>query len=162
MEKELEKGKEYYHFVVEELEEKYSIVSVDFCDISYDEAIKIKNVIEKSYSLFSNIEGGLTNITIANANTKSDYIAYFQPMYQFVNSNEDINQYSKVNKTQILLNSYYFLNDKILENNIDDVVGQGWYVNDATWESTIAHEIGHYITFKLFLKENNLDNIIFT
>lgn len=145
--------------IEEELEEKYLIASVNFCDISYDEVLKIKSVIDKMYNLFPNIELGLTNITISNAKTKSEYIAYFQPMNQFVNSNEDINIYNRINKTQILLNSYYFLNKDILKNDITSVVGENFYVNDATWESTIAHEFGHYITFMLFLNKNNFENI---
>ena len=144
-----------------DLEEKHQIINVNFCDISYTEVKKIKDVIDKMYSLFPNIEGALTNITVSNAKEKSDYIAYFQPMFQFVNSKEDINLYNKVNKTQILLNSYYFLNEDILNRDADSYVGDAWYVNDATWESTIAHELGHYITFKLFLKSKNIDNIIF-
>lgn len=144
-----------------DLEEKHQIINVNFCDISYTEVKKIKDVIDKMYTLFPNIEGALTNITVSNAKEKSDYIAYFQPMFQFVNSKEDINLYNKVNKTQILLNSYYFLNEDILNRDADSYVGDTWYVNDATWESTIAHELGHYITFKLFLKSKNIDNIIF-
>ena len=143
-----------------ELENTFDITSVVFCDISYEESEKITNVIKKMYVLFPNIKGSLTNISITNALSKEKYIARFQPMFQFVNPNEDINRYNKVNKTQILLNSYYFLNEKIMSDSIESVVGKDWYVKDATWESTIAHEIGHYITFKAFLKQNNLDNII--
>ena len=33
------------------------------------------------------------------------------------------------------------------------------YVKDATWESTISHEIGHYISFYTLLKQNKLENI---
>ena len=113
------------------------------------------------YYLFPNINGALTNITITNAETKEEYIARFQPMFQFVNPVEDINNYNKVNKTQILLNSYYFLNENIISNSLENVVGDNWYVKDATWESTIAHELGHYITFKAFLKQNNLNDITF-
>ena len=144
-----------------DLETKYDIASVDFCDISYEEGEKIVNVIEKMYTLFPNIKGSLTNISITNATTNSEYIAYFQPMFQFVNPNMDINNYNKVNKTQILLNSYYFLNEDIMSNSVSSVVGDNWYVKDVTWESTIAHELGHYITFKAYLKENGLENIIF-
>lgn len=141
------------------LENNYNIPSVSFCDMSLDESIKITNVIEKMYQLFPNISGALTNITITNANTKDEYIAYFQPMYQFVNTNQDINLYNKVNKTQILLNSYYFLNEKIIATPIEEIVGENWYVKDANWESTIAHELGHYISFLILLKSNDLDNI---
>lgn len=144
-----------------ELEKNFSIPSVNFCDASYDNVLKIKNVINKMYDLFPNIKGALTNITVTNANSASEYIAYFQPLYQFANINENINSFNKVNKTQILLNSYYFLNDELLEKNIESVVLENWYVDDATWESTIAHELGHYISFVVLLKENGLSNITF-
>lgn len=143
------------------LEENYNIAKVNFCDMNYDESLKITEVIEKIYKLFPNISGALTNITITNAPTKEEYIAYFQPMFQFINPNENINEYNKANKTQIYLNSYYFLNSDIMSKNIKTAIGSNWYVNDATWESTIAHELGHYISFKTFLNENNVENITY-
>ena len=138
-----------------------SIPIVSFCDASDNVSKKITNVIEEMYNLFPNISGALTNISITNASTNKEYIARFQPMFQFVNANEDIKKYNKVNKTQILLNSYYFLNENIINAPITSVVGSDWYVNDATWESTIAHELGHYISFTMFLRKNNLNNITF-
>lgn len=151
---------EYDVSIIEnKIEENYSIPSVSFCDISLEETKKIQNVIDRMYSLFPNIKGALTNITITNADTNSEYIARFQPMYQFVNINEDINSYNKVNKTQILLNSYYFLNEDIMSKPVESIVGENWYIKDATWESTIAHELGHYISFVSLLKKNSIDNI---
>lgn len=144
-----------------ELQENLSISSVSFCDATYEETLKLKEVILKMYKLFPNIEGALTNITIANANSSSEYIAYFQPLYQFVNINENINLYNKVNKTQILLNSYYFLNEDILDSSIENIVEENWYVDGVTWESIIAHELGHYISFVVLLKEKGLKNITF-
>lgn len=144
-----------------EIETNNSIPVVSFCDISYDEVEKITEVIKKMYSLFPNIKGALTNISITNATTNSEYIARFQPMFQFVNPNENINNYNKINKTQILLNSYYFLNEEIMSNPVSSVVGENWYVKDVSWESTIAHELGHYISFVIFLRENGIENITF-
>ena len=146
--------------IANDLENKYEIPSITFCDISLNQSTNIKQVIEKMYALFPNLKGGLTNITITNAETKEQYIALFQPKYQFVNSNNDIASFNKVNKTQILLNSYYFLNDNVLEEPIEETVGKDWYVKDATWSSSIAHELGHYISFYILLKENSLENII--
>lgn len=143
------------------LEETYNIAKVSFCDVSSDLSYKISDVIKKMYTLFPNIDGALTNITITNAPEKDEYIAYFQPMFGFANHNNNINKYNKINKTQILLNSYYFLNESMLSKNIDDVVGTNFYVKDATWVSTIAHELGHYISFKTFLKNHNIDNITY-
>ena len=51
--------------------DNYNIASVTFCDISYNEATKISNVIKRIYELFPDIKGGLTNITITNAKTQS-------------------------------------------------------------------------------------------
>lgn len=138
-----------------------SIPVVSFCDISDLEAQKLTEVIERMYSLFPNMKGALTNISITNAISNSEYIARFQPMFQFVNATENINHYNKVNKTQILLNSYYFLNDDIINNPLSSVVDDDWYVKDANWESVIAHEFGHYISFSAFLKQNGLKNITF-
>ena len=143
-----------------QLEKDYDILSVNFCDMSLENVEKIKKVIDKIYELFPNIKGNLTNITITNAVNKEEYIAYFQPMYQFVNVNMDINEYNKVNKTQILLNSYYFLNDNILKNSISTILKKNQYVKDATWESTIAHELGHYISFSALLKTKGIEDIL--
>ena len=141
------------------LEKDYLIPSVSFCDMNIAEAEKIKVIVDRMYSLFPNINGALTNITITNASSKDEYIARFQPMYQFVNINESIKNYNKVNKTQILLNSYYFLNENIMSNPVESVVGENWYVEGATWESSIAHEYGHYISFLTLLKKSGMENV---
>lgn len=135
-----------------DIEKKYNIASVSFCDMPLEKVKKIKEVIDKMYMLFPNVKGALTNINIANTKNKKEYIAKFQPLSQFVNVSNDINNFNKVNKTQILLNSYYFLNDEVSVNNK--------YVTGATLESLIAHEFGHYISFYSLLKEKKLENIV--
>jgi hypothetical protein len=142
-----------------ELKRNYDIPSVSLCDVDTKQAENIQKVVDKIFTLFPSAKGYLTNITIANATTSDNYIAYFQPIYQFVNGSQDINSYNKVNKTQILLNSYYFLNTDILNNSINKIVKENWYVKDANWESIVAHEFGHYITFVALLKDQNVDNV---
>ena len=44
----------------------------------------------------------MTNISITNESTNKEYISRFQPMFQFINANEDIKKFNKVNKTQIV------------------------------------------------------------
>lgn len=146
--------------IEEEIKNKYDIPAVNFCDMPYEEAIKIKQVIEKIYDLFPNIKGYLTNISITNPYEREEYLAYFQPIYQFVNSNNDINNFNKVNKTQILLNSYYYLNNEMLKTSLNQKVDEGWYVKNANWESQLAHEFGHYITFVALQKNNNIDSLM--
>lgn len=143
------------------LEKEYDIVNISFCDIPMKNVKKIKQAIERIYLLFPNIKGALTNITITNGNENINYIAKFDPKYVFINKNNDINNYNKGIKTQILINSYYFLNDKILNTPIEVVAGDNYYVDGATWESILAHEFGHYISFVSLLKENNIDSISF-
>lgn len=141
--------------IEKEISENYNIPSVNLCDVDTEEASKIKEVIDKTYKLFPNIKGYLTNITITNANKNEDYIAYFEPLYTFVNENNNIEEYNKINKTQILLNSYYFLNKNILNKGLKE----NWYPKDATYETLISHELGHYITYVTLLKENNIKDL---
>ena len=141
--------------IEETLEKNLQIPSVSFCDISIEESVKISDVINNMYVLFPNIKGYLTNISITNSFNKTDYVAYFQPVYEFVNSTSNLEKYNKVNKTQILLNSYYFVNQDILKNPLKE----NWYVKDTTLESLIAHELGHYITYVALLKNKNINNV---
>ena len=61
----------------------YNIPSVSLCDVDEDVSNKIKEVISTTYQLFPNIKGYLTNITITNAPSNEDYIAYFNPTNTF-------------------------------------------------------------------------------
>ena len=83
-----------YH-IEEELKQKYNIKSISFCDMETEEVTKIKNTLDKIWTLFPNTIGYLNTISISNTNTKNEYIACFQPVYQFINNNEDINKYQK-------------------------------------------------------------------
>lgn len=141
--------------IEKEISTNYDIPIVSLCDVDEVVANKIKEVIDKTYKLFPNIKGHLTNITITNAKEGEEYIAFFEPLCTFTNNNVSIEQYNKVNKNQILLNSYYFLNKNILSKGLKE----NWYPTDATYETLIAHEIGHYITYITLLKENNIDNL---
>lgn len=136
------------------IETNYDILSVLLCDMDLEYAKRIENVITNFYNLFPNSKGYLTNITITNAKKDENYIARFQPMYEFVN-----NYNNKVIKTQILLNSYYFLNKKYYDKMLNNVSFNSYYVKDATLESTIAHELGHYLVYVSLLKQNNYNFI---
>ena len=142
-----------------EIEKNYLLANVSLCDMKEEVVKEIENTIKEFYSLFINIKGSLTNISITNTAEKDDYIARFQPMYQFVNINKDINEVNKVNKTQILLNSYYFLNEELLNKPLEEVSGGNYYVEGSTWYSTIAHELGHYVSFLTLLKKNGIYSI---
>lgn len=143
------------------LERDYGILSVSFCDISYEEALKIESVIRGSLDLFPNSYGYLTNITLSNSKEMGNFVAYFQPIYRFINGSSDVSKYNRVNKTQILLNSYYFLNVDKTRGIIDDKYNSGYYVSGGSMESLVAHEIGHYISFVTLLRSKGIDNVRF-
>ena len=143
------------------LEKEYGILSVSFCDISYEEAQEIENIISGTLNLFPNSYGYLTNITLSNSKEMGDYVAYFQPLYRFINGSSDSNRYNKVNKTQILLNSYYFLNTDKTRSIIDEKYNSGYYVRGGSMESLVAHEIGHYISFVTLLRSKGIENVRF-
>ena len=143
------------------LEKEYGILSVSFCDISYEEAQEIGNVISGTLNLFPSCYGYLTNITLSNSKEMGDYVAYFQPLYRFINGNSDSNRYNRVNKTQILLNSYYFLNVDKTRSIIDDKYNSGYYVRGGSMESLVAHEIGHYISFVTLLRSKGIEKVRF-
>ncbi len=143
------------------LEKEYGILSVSFCDISYEEAQEIENIISGTMNLFPNSYGYLTNITLSNSKEMGDYVAYFQPLYRFINGSSDSNKYNKVNKTQILLNSYYFLNTDKTRSIIDEKYNSGYYVKGGSMESLVAHEIGHYISFVTLLRSKGIENVRF-
>ena len=55
-----------------DIESITGIPVVSFCDVSDSEAQKLTEVIKKMYSLFPNMSGALTNISITNATTSSE------------------------------------------------------------------------------------------
>lgn len=150
------------HNIEENLKKKYNIKEISFCDMELERVKIIESTIDKFFTIFPKTEGYLDIITITNSKKKDDYVAYFQPIYQFINRNSDINKYNKVNKSQLLLNSYYFLNNDILSKNVNNIVKENFYVKNATWESLIAHELGHYITYVALLKQEGITNLTLT
>ena len=139
-------------YIENKLEKNYGIISVNLCDVSSEKAKKVEETFDKIFMIFPNSIGYLTNISMSNSSKIDDYIAYFQPIYQFVNSNS---QGNKVNKTQILLNSYYYLDD-IRQINVEN------YVDGATLDTILAHELGHYIFFVSLLKQYNINILMIT
>ena len=132
------------------LEKNYSIINVNLCDMSLENARKIENTVSKIFAIFPNAIGYLTNISINNSSNLDDYIAYFQPIYQFVNNDSGG---KKVNKTQILLNSYFYL-DSSKTFNINN------YVKGASLDTILSHELGHYIFFVSLLKQYDISILI--
>src|SRR5574344_1122031 len=142
--------------IINEFKNQNLILNLNLCDISIDETKKLLLTMNKFYNLFPYSKGYLTDITISNFDNNTISIAAFKPAVLFVN-----NQKSKVYRTEILLNSYYFLNDDFLKNNINNYLKSNWFVKDANWESILIHELGHYLSYVYHLKQLGINNLIY-
>ena len=116
-------------------------------------------VIKKIYEDFPSVRGYLTNMTILNVGGRNGYIAAFMPIFIFASTNK-MDSYPWVNKTQLLLNSTYFLNMKKLESSVSDASSKGWFPPNSNSFAPIAHELGHYISFLAMAKHYNLEQFL--
>ncbi|NLC48519.1 MAG: hypothetical protein GX758_04085, partial [Tenericutes bacterium] len=96
-------------------------------------------------------------ITLVNAKLTDSYIAAFMPFFPFVYPDTG-SRY--LIKTQILLNSAYFLNIQRMEASIKNAVEVGHFPPNSNRYSTVAHEFGHYLSFLAMMKENKLDYVL--
>lgn len=130
---------------------KYGISAVNLCEIDTDFAKEIENAVETIYNEFPEIKSILTNLSIINTSLNNDYIAAFYPMFIFAKSNTT-STYPWVIKTQIFLNSTYFLNKSRLEVSIKSSSEAGHFPPNATIYSPVAHELGHYLSYIALIK----------
>ena len=139
-----------------ELEEAYQVPAVNLCELNTNTANYLSNLIKYVYTNYPNVKGYITNLTLANIPTEeSDFIASFVPSFTFATSDSKTS-FPFVIKTSLLLNSKYYLDDKALNNIVDSSAGSGYFVPNATGESIIAHEMGHYLSFVALLKSKNI------
>ena len=138
---------------------KYGLTAVNLCEVDTGFAKEISNVFKKIYSEYPEARGYLTNLSLANVKITEGYIAAFMPVFIFATSNSD-NQYPAIIKTQILLNSSYFLNKERLNNSVTSGSKTGHFPKNATMYSPVAHELGHYLSFLAMMKSYNMESIL--
>ena len=142
-----------------EIINKYGITAVNLCEVDSKFAKEISNVFRKIYNEYPSVRGYLTNLTLNNASLSDGYVAAFMPVFTFATSDSS-STYPWVIKTQILLNSLYFLNESRLELTVKDGSSSGHFPPNATMYSPIAHELGHYLSFLAMMKYYKLDSIL--
>ena len=145
--------------IEEEIITKYGVTAVNLCEMDISFAKEVSNVFKKVYNEYPNVRGYLTNLTLINAPIQQNYIAAFMPVFMFAESNSSTG-YPVVIKTQVLLNTSYFLNKNKLENSVKDGSATGHFPPNATIYSPVAHELGHYLSFLALMRHNNLDSIL--
>lgn len=139
---------------------KYEIDAINMCEMDVEFAKELENVIKLLYEEFPSARNYLTNITLVNGTMSQNYIAAFQPYFPFATSDKT-NGFPVIVKTQILLNTNYFLNTKKIEASVKDGSRSGHFPKNATRYSPLAHEFAHYFSFIAMLKSYNFDSFIY-
>ena len=145
--------------IEDEIISKYGITAVNLCEMNVEFARELENVFEKIYTDYPQVRGYITNLTLVNASLSDGYIAAFMPVFNFATSKTS-STYPWVIKTQVLLNTSYFLNLERLEASVVDGANSGHFPPNATIYSPVAHELGHYLSFLAMMKSYQLDSIL--
>lgn len=139
--------------------EEYGITAVNLCEMNVDFAKELVNVFKKIYTEYPSVRGYLTNLTLVNATLSNNYIAAFMPVFHFA-TNSSTTTYPWVIKTQVLLNTSYFLNPARLESSVQDGSSSGHFPPNATIYSPVAHELGHYLSFLAMMNHYDMSSIL--
>lgn len=142
-----------------EIIKKYGITAVNLCEMEAGFAKEVGNVFKNIYENYPDAKGYLTNLTLVNAPISSGYIAAFQPIFTFATSATD-STYPWVLKTQIYLNTSYFLNKSRLQSSVESGSESGHFPPNATIYSPVAHEMGHYLSFLAMMNNYDVDSIL--
>ena len=145
--------------IEDEIIKKYDITAVNLCEMDVEFAKEVSNVFKKVYDEYPSVRGYLTNLTLVNASMSDSYIAAFMPVFNFATSDSS-STYPWVIKTQLLLNTSYFLNTVRLEASVKDGSNSGHFPPNATMYSPVAHELGHYLSFLAMMKNYDLESIL--
>ena len=89
----------------------------------------------------------------------NDYIAAFMPVFTFATSNTT-STYPWVIKTQVLLNTTYFLNKERLNDATSISSNTGHFPKNSTIYSPLAHELGHYLSYLAMMKYYQINSIL--
>lgn len=133
-----------------EMETKYKITAVNLCEMDPALANELKNVTAYVYNNYPAARGYLTNLTLATVSENATYMAAYMPMFTFVTS-DTISGYPIGLKSQIILNTKYFLNPAKIDNSVSYGRKSGYFPKNATPSSTVAHEFGHYLSYVAML-----------
>ena len=144
-----------------EIINRYNITAVNLCELDLDFAIELENVVDYIYNNYPTARGYLTNITLANIDDSSSFMAAFMPLYTFATSNTS-SRYPIGTKSMIILNAKYFLNTPKISNSVEYGSSSGYFPKNATRSSTVAHEFGHYLSYVAMLNHYGQGGFTYT
>lgn len=145
--------------IEDEIINNYGITAVNLCEMDVDFARELGNVFKKIYDEYPSVRGYITNLVLVNVSMRDNYIAAFMPVFNFATS-DSTTTYPWVIKTQILLNTSYFLNKERLEASVTDGSSTGHFPKNSSIYSPVAHELGHYLSFLAMMRNYNLNSIL--
>ncbi|MBQ7136710.1 MAG: zinc ribbon domain-containing protein [Bacilli bacterium] len=145
--------------IEDEIISKYGVTAVNLCELDLEFAKEISNVFKTIYEEYPSLKGELTNFSLVNTSMSESYIAVFMIGFKFATS-DSRTTYPWVYKTQILLNTKYFLNSERLESSVISASNSGHFPKNATRYSPVAHEIGHYLSFIATMKAHDVDSFL--
>lgn len=138
----------------------FNITAVNLCEMENKVVLELEKILTKVFNIFPETLGYMSNITLMNPKVDDNFIAAYIPIFEFANSNLNIKDYPLVTKSMLILNSNYFLNYSFLDNTVKKASEIGYFPPNAYGMSSIAHELGHYISFVALLKENDVDSLV--
>lgn len=145
--------------IEDEIIKSYDITAVNLCEMDLEFAHELINVLKKVYTDYPSIKGYITNLTLVNASLSDRYIAAFMPVFTFATADTK-SKFPQVIKTQVLLNTSYFLNQERLLAAVKQSTEVGHFPPNTTIYSPLAHELGHYLSFIAMMKSYKLDSIL--
>ena len=145
--------------IEDEIINNYGITAVNLCEMDVNFAKEISKVFKKVYDEYPSVRGFLTNLTLVNGSMQDSYIAAFMPFFSFATS-DSTTTYPWIIKTQVLLNTSYFLNKAKLKSAIDMSTKAGHFPKNTTIYSPVAHELGHYLSFLAMMKNYDMNSIL--
>lgn len=139
---------------------KYNIVAANLLEMDPEFADDLTEVFKTIYKEYPEMKKYLTNITLYNTSVKdAGLIAAYQPIAPFAYSDTE-SELPAVSKMSILLSAKYFLNPKKLEKSVKASEKAGWFPENCSKYSPVAHELGHYLSFIALKKEYGLDSTL--
>ena len=145
--------------IEEQIIKDYGITAVNLCEMDVEFAKEVANVFEVIYKEYPSVRGYLTNLSLINASMQQGYIAAFMPIFNFATADSS-SGYPWIIKTQVLLNTTYFLNPIRLEASVTDGSNSGHFPPNATMYSPVAHELGHYLSFLAMMRHYDVESIL--
>ena len=145
--------------IEEQIIKDYGITAVNLCEMDVEFEKEVANVFEVIYKEYPSVRGYLTNLSLINASMQQGYIAAFMPIFNFATADSS-SGYPWIIKTQVLLNTTYFLNPIRLEASVTDGSNSGHFPPNATMYSPVAHELGHYLSFLAMMRHYDVESIL--